>query len=56
MQSTSLVWIGLAVGSTIGGFIPELWGASLFSFSSIWLSGLGGIVGIWAGFKLSQNL
>lgn len=49
-----IVWIGLLVGSTIGGFIPELWGAGVFSFSSIILSAIGGMVGIWVGWKIAS--
>ncbi len=55
MQSRSLVWIGLTVGSTIGGLIPELWGASFLSLSSVFLTAVGGIAGIWLGFQISQN-
>jgi hypothetical protein len=54
MQTKSMVWIGLAIGSTIGGFIPMLWGADMISFSSIIFSGLGGIAGIYIFFKMSQ--
>lgn len=54
MESRALIWIGLFVGSTIGGFIPALWGDSFLSFSSILLSALGGIAGIYVGFKLSN--
>ncbi len=42
------------VGSTVGSFIPSLWGASVFSFSSILFSGGGAIAGIYAGFKLGE--
>ena len=49
-----LVWIGMIVGSTIGGFIPSLWGASLLSFSSILLSALGAIAGIYVAFKMTH--
>ena len=42
------------VGSTIGGLIPELWGEGFLSFSSIILTAVGGIIGIWAGFKISN--
>ncbi len=52
----SLIWIGVAIGSTIGGLIPSLWGAGMLSFSSILLSGLGGFAGIWAGYTLSKNI
>ncbi len=49
-----LVWIGLTVGSTLGSFVPDLWGAGIFSFSSIIFSGLGGLAGIYLGFIYSD--
>lgn len=42
------------VGSTIGSFLPTLWGAGYFSISSVFLTGIGGIAGIWLGFRLSN--
>jgi hypothetical protein len=51
---SKLIWLGLFVGSTIGGFLPSLWGDSLFSLSSVILTAVGGLVGIWLGFKLSD--
>ncbi len=54
MERKQLIWIGLFVGSTIGGLIPELWGAGAFSLSSIFLSGLGAVLGIYGAFKLSE--
>lgn len=51
----SLIWIGAFLGSTIGSFIPLLWHASLFSFSSIIFSGIGGILGIIGAYKISQS-
>ena len=42
------------IGSAIGGYIPMLWGGSLFSFSSIILTAVGGLAGIWLGFKISN--
>ncbi len=44
----------MAVGSTVGGYIPALWGGGLFSLSGILLSGLGAIAGIYIGFKMSD--
>lgn len=55
-RSKPLVWIGLFVGSTVGGMIPSLWGASFLSVSSVFLSGVGAIAGIYVGFKISQNM
>ena len=54
METKQSVWIGLIIGSTIGSFLPELWGAGMFSFSSIILSAIGGIAGIYIGFRLSN--
>lgn len=56
MSPKSLVWIGAFVGGLVGGYIPALWGSDFLSFSSIILSTIGGLVGIWAGFKLSQTI
>ena len=54
MNPKTLIWIGVFVGSTVGGAIPMLWGSSTFSMSSIVLSTVGGIAGIWAGWKVSH--
>ncbi len=52
--SKSLIWIFMAIGSTVGGIIPNLWGAGFLSFSSVIFTAIGGIAGIWLGFKLSH--
>ena len=46
--------VGMIIGSTIGSFIPNLWGAGVFSFSSIFSGAAGGIAGIVIAFKLAQ--
>ena len=48
------IWIGMFVGSTIGGFIPALWHAGMVSMSGIILSTVGGIAGIWAGYRIAR--
>jgi uncharacterized membrane protein YeaQ/YmgE (transglycosylase-associated protein family) len=53
MQSKSLIWIGVFIGSTIGSSIPGLWGDDMFSYSSVLLGGIGALVGLWIGFKMS---
>lgn len=55
MDSKKLIWLWVGVGSSIGGYIPALWGASLFSFSSVLLGGIGAFAGLWVGFKISQR-
>lgn len=54
MRSRPLVWIGMLVGSTVGGLIPSLWGAGIFAISSIFFSGVGACAGIYIGFKYSD--
>jgi len=54
MDSKTFIWLGLFIGSAIGGYIPTLWGESYFSFSSVILSGVFGVIGIWAGYKFSE--
>lgn len=49
-----IIWISLFIGSTIGGFIPLLWGENMISFSSIFFTGIGGFIGIWVGFKITH--
>ena len=48
------LFAGGVVGSSIGGWLPTLWGGSAFSFSSVILSALGGFAGIWVGYKLGE--
>jgi hypothetical protein len=54
MDSKKLTWLGMGVGSTIGSYLPVLWGGGLFSLSSVLFGVIGAIAGIWLGFKLSQ--
>jgi uncharacterized membrane protein YeaQ/YmgE (transglycosylase-associated protein family) len=55
MNTKMPVWIGLTIGSSIGSYIPSLWGAGMFSFSSLLFSAIGSIIGIYLGFKISQD-
>lgn len=47
--------IGMVVGSIIGGFVPLIFGASLLSYESILGNGIGGLVGIFLVFKLTEG-
>lgn len=48
------IYFGAFVGSTIGGCVPMLWHASMFSMWAIVLSTVGGIAGIWVAWKLGR--
>lgn len=54
MNSKSLIMIGLVVGSTLGSYLPTLWGAGWLSIASVLTGGIGGLLGIWAGYKVSR--
>jgi hypothetical protein len=41
-----LIWIFVAVGSTVGGLMPEAWGGSA-------LGCLGGLAGLWFAVRLT---
>jgi len=54
MDRKKLCWIGMIIGSSIGGYLPALWGGELISFSGILCSLVGGLLGIWAGYRWGE--
>ena len=56
MNTKSLIWIGMFVGSTVAGFVPRLWGANVFSLAGFAFSSVGALAGIWLGYKLGTSL
>ena len=51
MNTRLPIWIGMTLGSTVGGFIPSLWGSGYLSMSGLACSGLGALFGVWLGAK-----
>lgn len=49
-----MIWVMAALGGWLGGYIPLIWNGSSFSMSGIIFSGLGALVGIWVGFKITH--
>ena len=49
-----LIVVTTVIGSFVGGYIPSLWNADMFSVSGIIFSAIGGIIGMWIGYKISQ--
>ena len=56
MTTKTTIWIGILIGSTIGGWVPTIFGADWLSLWSIVGNGIGGLFGIWVGFKLGQSM
>lgn len=54
MPSKFLVYLGMTVGSIVGGYIPTFFGFGIFSYISVLASGIGAILGVWIGYKLSD--
>ncbi|MDO8639080.1 MAG: hypothetical protein Q7R43_05895 [Candidatus Daviesbacteria bacterium] len=54
MSSKTLIFLGMFVGSLIGGYIPVLFGDSMFSYLSVITSALGALLGVWIGYKISK--
>ncbi len=47
------IWIGLFVGSTVGGMVPALWGGSMLSYSAVLLSAVGALAGWWVAVRIA---
>jgi uncharacterized membrane protein YeaQ/YmgE (transglycosylase-associated protein family) len=43
----------MVVGGVLGGYVPVIWGAGYFSFSSIIFSAVGAFLGIWIAFRIT---
>jgi len=54
MSRKKIVMISMVVGSFTGGWIASKLGFSGLSMEGLIGSSIGGILGIWAGFKLTD--
>lgn len=52
MSTKTAVWIGMIIGSIVGGYIPMLFGADMLSFTAVLTSSIGAILGVIVGYKL----
>ncbi len=50
----SVTWLGMVVGSGIGGYIPSLFGAGIFSGWAIFGTLAGGVLGMWIGYRMES--
>ncbi len=51
MSRKTMIMIGMVIGSLLGGYVPTLFGAHGFSFSSLLGSAAGGFLGIFLAFR-----
>ncbi len=49
----AVLWGGL-IGMSIGGYVPTLWGSSMFSFTAMLCSAAGAVLGFWLGYRLTN--
>jgi hypothetical protein len=54
MEQKMMIFWGMTIGSLIGGFVPSLWNAGMFSLSGVIFTAIGGFAGIYIGFKLGE--
>ena len=52
MGGKSVIGLCGGFGSVVGGYLPELWGASGFSMMSLVFSVIGGVAGIWFAIRI----
>ncbi|MDD2822857.1 MAG: hypothetical protein PHQ59_02125 [Candidatus Daviesbacteria bacterium] len=55
MNSKFLIFLGMFIGSSLGGYLPVLFGGDMISYISVLTSGIGAIIGIFIGYKLSSG-
>ncbi len=54
-MTKKLIFLFLFLGSTLGGYLPVLWGGSTFFLSSVLLSAIGGGFGTYVGYTVGKN-
>jgi hypothetical protein len=47
-----VMWMCVAVGSTLGALVPQAWGASGFGTAAILGTAVGGIAGVWLAARI----
>lgn len=57
MSAKTLIWLGVFLGSTIGGWLGAFMSqGNWFSWQSILGGAIGAFLGIYGGYKLSQYI
>lgn len=57
MSTKTLIYIGIAAGGTIGGYVgARIDNGNIFGLWSILFTTIGSFAGIWTGYTLGSNL
>ncbi len=56
MNTKQVILTATLIGTTVGSLIPLLWGDSVLSLWSVVLTALGGLAGIYIGYKITRNM
>jgi uncharacterized membrane protein YeaQ/YmgE (transglycosylase-associated protein family) len=54
-MNKKVLWMCMAVGSTVGGYLPTFFGQGSFSLASIVGSGLGAVAGVFAAQRIDAD-
>jgi outer membrane lipoprotein SlyB len=54
-MNKKVLWMCMAVGSTVGGYLPTLVGQGSFSLASILGSALGAVAGVFAAQRIDAD-
>jgi uncharacterized membrane protein YeaQ/YmgE (transglycosylase-associated protein family) len=56
METKTYIWVGIFIGSTVGGWLGAVLDhGNWFGLLSFLLGTVGSFVGVWVGYKISQN-
>jgi hypothetical protein len=54
-MNRKVLWMCTAVGSTVGGYLPTLFGQGSFSLASILGSGIGAVAGVFVSARIDAD-
>jgi uncharacterized membrane protein YeaQ/YmgE (transglycosylase-associated protein family) len=54
MSPKIIIYLFSFIGSIIGGYVPQIWGAGLFSISSLIFSTIGAVAGFFIGLRFTE--
>jgi hypothetical protein len=54
-MNKKVLWMCMAVGSTVGGYLPTFFGQGSLSLAAIVGSGIGGVAGVFAAQRIDAD-